>query len=137
MTRGTFPLSPSMTVSSAPALHRLADQCGEILVSDIDAFIHDLLDTLFVKRFLGLIGESLAVGSFVMHEGYFCVLETFGQELARDDALLVVPAANAEHHGHAPLGNLGIGSGRRDHVDAMVGTLILAKWIVVVATLTA
>ena len=99
----------------------LGDQRREVLVADVDAFVHDFRDAGGVHRLLGLVGEALAVGGLVVDDGDLGVLELLGEIGAGDRALLVVAAAGAERVPQAALGEVRVGRGRRDLEDAVLG----------------
>ena len=92
---------------NAGFLH-LGDQSGEVLVADIDAFIHRFLDALGVQRLLGFVGETLAIRRLVVNDGDLGVLELLGDVGAGYHALLVVATAGAERVPEAALGEAGL-----------------------------
>ena len=57
----------------------LGDEGREVLVADVDAFVHDFGDAGGVHRLLGLVGKALAVGGLVVDDGDLGVLEVGGE----------------------------------------------------------
>ncbi|MCY1295415.1 hypothetical protein D9M70_447560 [compost metagenome] len=105
---------------NAGFLH-LGDQCGEVLVADIDTFIEGFGEAGFVHRLLGFIGKALTIGGLVVNDGDLRVLEVGGKVGTGYCALLVVTAAGAERVPHTALGELRVGRRRRDLQDAVFG----------------
>ena len=105
---------------NAGFLH-LGDQRREVLVADIDAFIHGFGDAGRVERLLGFVGEALAVRGLVMDDRDLGVLEVGGEIAAGHCALLVVASAGAERVPQAALGELRVGCRRRDDENAVLG----------------
>ena len=82
----------------------LGDQRREVLVADVDAFIHDFGDAGGVHRLLGFVGKALAVRGLVVDDRDLGVLELLREIGAGNRALLVVAAAGAERVPQAALG---------------------------------
>lgn len=62
---------------NAGFLH-LGDQRGEVLVADVDAFIHDFRHAGGIGSLLGFIGKALTVRRLVVNDGDLGVLEMIG-----------------------------------------------------------
>ena len=103
----------------AGVLH-LGDQRREVLVADIDAFVHDFRQAGCVHRLLGLVGKALTVGGLVVDDGNLGVLEVGRNIGAGNAALLVIASAGAEHVPQAALGEFRIGRSRGHFDDVVV-----------------
>ncbi len=57
----------------------LGDEGREVLVADVDAFVHDFRHAGGVHRLLGLVGKALAVRGLVVDDGDLGVLEVVRQ----------------------------------------------------------
>src|SRR5690606_22431237 len=97
----------------AGLLH-LGDQRRVVLLAGGDGFVHRLLHALGGQRLAGLVGEALPVGGLVVDDRDLLALELVGDVAGRNDALLVVAAADAEDVAVAALGEGRVGRGRRD-----------------------
>ena len=76
-----------------------------------------VLRHVFLEGFqaLGEIGQSFAVGRFVMDDGDFLVLECAERQIGPELALLLVGSAGAEHVPQTASGDLRVGGRGRDH----------------------
>src|SRR5579883_2336521 len=98
----------------------LGDEGGEILVVLVDALEEHYLHAVGIERLARFLGETLAVGRLVVHEGDLLALEPLRDDRAGDAALLVVAAAHAEDVPHLAIGDLRVGGGGRDLEDAVL-----------------
>jgi hypothetical protein len=96
----------------------LGDQRGEILFTNVHAFIKRFLGAQFVELLLGFVGKALTVRGLVVNDGDLRILEMVEDILTGNDALLVVTAAGAERVPQLALGIDRIGRGRRDFENA-------------------
>src|SRR5262249_17216502 len=66
---------------NAGFLH-LGDEGREVLVADVDAFVHGFGDTSGIHGLLGFVSEALTVGGLVVNDGDLGALELVGKVLA-------------------------------------------------------
>src|SRR5690606_6928556 len=102
----------------ASFLH-LRDECGEVLVADVYAFVEDFRHTGFVGRLLGFVCKALTIRGLVVQNCKLGVLEVGSDEGAGYGALLIVTTAGTERVPQAALGIGRVGGSRRELQDAV------------------
>ena len=100
---------------------QLADQSGIILFPGSIGFVENFLDAPLVQGLAGFVGQALAIGGLVVNHRDILARHLVGQEIARDGALLIVPATDPENIGQIALGKFRIGRRRRDLQDVFFG----------------
>ncbi len=97
---------------------QLGNERGVVLFTGSVGFVHGLGDARGVERLAGLVRQAFAIGRLVVDDGDLLVLVVLGQEVAGDDALGIVTAADAVDVPAALVGELRVGRGGRDLHDA-------------------
>src|SRR5262245_36145156 len=124
--RAQLPQDQAASVVQPAPIHQvgigrldLGYECGEVLVVLVDALKEHLLETLGVEVLARLLGETLAIGRLVVHDGDFLALEILEDVIGCDGALLIVAPTGAEDVPEIALGHRWIGGRRGDHEHAV------------------